>query len=128
MKASVEAAPESAAMQAWLEAKPGVTTGQVAGPGGRPPTSTMYKVGGKLFAILAVRGAPWVIVKSDEHLVEVLKSQYAGIGHRSHLDRRFWICVQLDADVPADEARRLVDASYDLVRATLTKKQQAALG
>jgi predicted DNA-binding protein (MmcQ/YjbR family) len=120
--------PQSAAMHGWLEAKPGVTTGQAPGPGGRPPTSTMYKVGGKLFAILAIRGAPWVIVKSDPHLVDILKSQYAGVGHRSHLDRRFWICIALDADVPQEEARRLVDASYDLVRATLTKKQQAALG
>jgi predicted DNA-binding protein (MmcQ/YjbR family) len=115
-------------MLAWLEGKPGATTSQVAGPGGRAPTASMYKVGGKLFAILAIRGAPWVIVKSDEHLVEILKEQYAGIGHRSHLDRRFWICITLDADVPEAEARRLVDASYDLVRITLTKKQQAALG
>ncbi len=83
MKAPAETAPQSAGMQGWLEAKPGVTTSQVAGPGGRPPTSTMYKVGGKLFAILAIRGAPWVIVKSDPHLVEILREQYAGVGHRA---------------------------------------------
>ena len=48
-------------------------------------------------------------------------------GHRSHLDRRFWISVDLDADVPADEVARLAEASYELVCAGLTRKQQAEL-
>ena len=59
--------------------------------------------------------------------MEVLKGTYAGVGHRSHLDARFWISVDLDADVPADEIERLVDQSYDLVCATLTRKQAAEL-
>jgi predicted DNA-binding protein (MmcQ/YjbR family) len=80
---------------------------------------------GKMFAILSVRGEESVILKS--HFVDVLKDQYQGVGHRSHLDRRFWISVSLDADVPADEIRRLVDASYDNVCAGLTKKQKAEL-
>jgi predicted DNA-binding protein (MmcQ/YjbR family) len=68
-----------------------------------------------------------VILKSDPHLAEILREQYAGVGHRSHLDRRFWISVSLDADVPMDEVERLARASYDLVVAGLTKKQKAAL-
>ena len=82
---------------------------------------------GKTFAILQVRGFENVILKCDPHLVEILKQQYAGVGHRSHLDRRFWICVELDADVPAAEIERLAAGSYDLVRAGLTKKQRSEL-
>ena len=68
-----------------------------------------------------------MILKCDPHLVEILKQQYAGVGHRSHLDRRFWISVNLEADVPAAEIERLAADSYDLVRAGLTRKQRAEL-
>ncbi|MGH8218356.1 MAG: MmcQ/YjbR family DNA-binding protein, partial [Steroidobacteraceae bacterium] len=51
----------------------------------------------------------------------------AGIGHRSHLDRRYWISVSLDADVPAKELKRLIAHSYELVCAKLTGKQKAEL-
>jgi predicted DNA-binding protein (MmcQ/YjbR family) len=118
----------TAALKAILDAKPGATTLARS-----PPRSTQgpevldYKVMGKTFAILSVRRAERVILKCDPHLVEILKEQYAGVGHRSHLDRRYWICVDLDADVPAEEVARLAAGSYELVRAGLTKKQQAEL-
>jgi predicted DNA-binding protein (MmcQ/YjbR family) len=66
-------------------------------------------------------------LRALDNLIEVLKETYAGMGHRSHLDRRHWICVELDADIPADEVARLVDQSYDLVRASSTRKQRAEL-
>ena len=87
----------------------------------------IYKVMGKMFAILAVRGTPNVILKCDAHLAQVLRGHYQGVGHRSHLDRRFWISVDLDSDVPPSEIRRLVDHSYEQVCAGLTRKQKAEL-
>jgi predicted DNA-binding protein (MmcQ/YjbR family) len=87
----------------------------------------IYKVMGKMFAILSVRGSEYVILKCDPHLATMLRDRYAGVGHRSHLDRRYWISVTLDADVPANEIRRLVSQSYDLVCAKLTGKQKAQL-
>ncbi|HEY1751660.1 MAG TPA: MmcQ/YjbR family DNA-binding protein [Caulobacteraceae bacterium] len=119
--------PRAAALQAKLDAKPGAASGAVSAPRGREPLALIYKVGGKTFAILGARADAFVILKCDPHLIEMLKQQYAGVGHRSHLDRRHWISVSLDADVPAAEVERLVDGSYDLVRASLTRKQQAAL-
>lgn len=113
--------------KAWLDAYPGAVGAPLAGPRGSAPLVLIYKVMGKMFAILAVRGAENVILKCDEHLVEILKEQYQGVGHRSHLDRRFWIAVSLDADVPPEEIQRLIAQSYDLVRAGLTRKQQAEL-
>ena len=117
----------SAAMKARLEAKAGATGEVYYAPRGTLPLSVAYKVAGKTFAILMVRGDPQVVLKCDPHLAEILREQYRGIGRRTHLDPRHWIAVTLDADVPDAEAHRLADASYDLVRAGLTKKQQAAL-
>ena len=82
---------------------------------------------GKMFAILTTRRTQNVILKCDPHLAEILREQYDGVGHRSHLDRRFWICVYLDTDVPLDETERLIAQSYDLVCAGLTRKQRAEL-
>jgi predicted DNA-binding protein (MmcQ/YjbR family) len=87
----------------------------------------MYKVMGKIFAILSVRGVEDVILKCDPALVPALREKYDGIGHRSHLDARFWISVRLDADVPPKEIRRLISLSYDLVHSALSAKQKAEL-
>ncbi len=100
---------------------------QRTAPRGSVPNVIIYKVMGKMFAILSVRGEESVILKCEEGLADILREQYAGVGHRSHLDPRHWICVSLDADVPEAEAWRLADRSYDLVCAGLTRKQVAAL-
>ena len=115
--------PSVAALAAVLEAKPGAAGGALPSA----PGVTIYKVMGKIFAILATRRDPYVILKCDPHLAEVLREQYAGVGHRSHLDRRFWISVVLDADVPQGEIERLAGHSYELVVAGLSRKQKAAL-
>jgi predicted DNA-binding protein (MmcQ/YjbR family) len=117
----------TAALKARLEARPGATVTPMSASRGGAPLVVIFKVMGKMFAILSVRGAENVILKCDPHLAEVLREQYAGVGHRSHLDRRFWISVDLDADVPTEEIERLAAHSYELVCAGLTRKQKAAL-
>jgi predicted DNA-binding protein (MmcQ/YjbR family) len=117
----------TASVKAWIEAHPGAE-GRPYAPGkNAPPLVIIYKVMGKMFAILSVRGVEDVILKCDPLLALALRKDYAGIGHRSHLDRRFWISVRLDADVPTKEVKRLVSLSYDLVSASLTAKQRAEL-
>ncbi len=110
-------------LQAALAAKPGA----VCAPLPSAPGVVMYKVMDKIFAILEMRRIEAVILKCDPGLAEILRAQYAGVGHRSHLDRRFWICVDLDADVPEGEILRLAAQSYALVCDKLTRKQKAEL-
>jgi predicted DNA-binding protein (MmcQ/YjbR family) len=117
----------TAAVKAWIEAKPGAQGRAFTPRKNSPPLVVIYKVMGKVFAILSVRGVEDVILKCDPMLASVLRKDYTGVGHRSHLDRRFWISVRLDADVPLREVRRLVSLSYDLVCTKLTAKQRAAL-
>lgn len=117
----------TAALKAHLDAFPGAVAEPYAPPRAALPLILMYKIMGKLFAILAVRGEEYVILKCDPHLAEMLRERHAGVGHRSHLDKRFWIGVSLDADVPAADVKRLAKGSYELVCATLTRKQKANL-
>jgi len=112
------------AVNAMLAAKPRAeATSLPSAPG-----VAIYKIMGKMFAILATRKSQFVVLKSDPHLIEMLKEQYEGIGHRTHLDKRYWLAVTLESDVPNREIKRLIDHSYALVCTTLTKKQQAELG
>ncbi len=111
------------ALKAALAAKPGA----VGAPLPSAPGVLIYKVMDKIFAVLEIRHIEAVILKCDPHMAEILRQQYAGVGHRSHLDRRFWICVDLNADVPVEEILRLATNSYELVCAKLTRKQKAEL-
>ena len=114
-------------MRRWIEAKRGAVGEPFAARNGAAPSAVIYKIMGKMFAILSIRGEEFVILKCDPHLAEMLRAQYEGVGHRSHLDRRFWISINLDADVPAKEIKQLAAKSYDLVASKLTRKQKAAL-
>jgi predicted DNA-binding protein (MmcQ/YjbR family) len=113
----------AAFVKATLAAKPGA----VCAPLPSAPGVLIYKVMDKMFAILEIRRIEAVILKCDPNLAEILHEQYAGVGHRSHLDRRYWICVNLNSDVPAEEIERLATQSYELVRAKLTRKQKGEL-
>jgi predicted DNA-binding protein (MmcQ/YjbR family) len=112
---------------AVLAAKPGAASNPMPAARARVPSVLIYKVMGKMFAIVTLRGVESVILKCDPNLAHALRQQYTGVGHRSHLDKRFWICVTLDADVPAKEVRRLAAHSYELVCSGLTGKQRAEL-
>lgn len=123
----MELGARTTALKAVLDAMPGARGEPMTASRGTLPLVLIYKVMGKMFAILAVRGTENVILKCDPHLAEVLRETYGGVGHRSHLDRRFWIAVDLDADVPTEEIERLAAQSYALVRDGLTRKQKAEL-
>src|SRR5665213_1599667 len=117
------ASKEIEAARAAIEAMPGAQGSRLPSA----PAVTLYKVMGKMFAILEDGKTRGVILKCDPHLAEILREQYAGVGHRSHLDRRFWISVTFDSDVPTGEIERMADHSYDLVCAKLTRKQKTEL-
>jgi predicted DNA-binding protein (MmcQ/YjbR family) len=117
----------TAALKATLDSMPGAVARPLSAPKASAPSVLIYKIMGKMFAILSIRGIENVILKCDSHLAEVLREQYAGIGHRSHLDRRYWISVSLDSDVPSREVKRLAARSYQLVCAKLTAKQKIEL-
>ena len=117
----------TAALKAALDAMPGAVANPMTASRGTSPLVLIYKILGKMFAILSLRGEAFVILKCDPFRADLLRETYRGIGHRSHLDRRYWISIDLDADVPADEIEALVAHSWDQVAATLTRKQREQL-
>ncbi len=110
-----------------IEAMPGAVPTPMTPPRATVPNILMYKVKEKIFAIASIRGQEGVILKCAPDRALALREQYEGVGHRSHLDARFWISVSLDADVPFEEIHDWVRHSYAQVCEKLTKKQRAEL-
>jgi len=90
--------------------------------------AAVFKVAGRMFALVALGGAPGsVSLKCDPDLAVGLRSRYAGITPGYHLNKRHWNTVALDGSVPFEEVLELIDHSYDLVVARLSRTQRDQL-
>jgi predicted DNA-binding protein (MmcQ/YjbR family) len=88
----------------------------------------VFKVAGRMFAMVPLGEAPGsVSLKCDPGLAVGLRGRYAGITPGYHLNKRHWNTVTLDGSVPAAEVRELIDHSYDLVVAGLSRAQRDQL-
>ena len=93
------------------------------------PEMSVFKVGGKMFAISALDRTPLeVSVKSEPELAVDLRDTYAAIRPGYHLNKRHWNTVTLDGSLPDQLIRDLVQDSYDLVVSALPKRTRTQLG
>ena len=67
-------------------------------------------------------------IKCDPDQIEELQDRYEGIRPGYHMNKKHWISVCFNQDVPDSKIRELVRQSYDIVAASLTKKQREELG
>ena len=65
--------------------------------------------------------------KCNPQRSELLRAEFPDIIPGFYCDKRHWISVFLDGDVPEDVLRDLCDCSYRLVFGKLTKKLQREL-
>jgi predicted DNA-binding protein (MmcQ/YjbR family) len=92
------------------------------------PDVLVLKVRKKMFAMANVERQPLgVALKSDPERWLDLLERYDGVTKGPYLDGKHWHLVLLQSDVPADTIRQLVDRSYELVVAGMTRKERAAL-
>src|SRR5690242_4101523 len=102
------------ALQAALDALLGAVGTPWTPPRGSSPLSTLYKVGGKMFAAVTLRGDLYVVLKAPPFICDMLREQYSGVGKRTHLDPRHWVAIDLESDVPDEEILSLARGSYNL--------------
>jgi predicted DNA-binding protein (MmcQ/YjbR family) len=88
--------------------------------------AAVYKVGGKMFAILGPQvDPPRVSVKLPPAEVAALRAQYPDrVLPGYHLDKRHWNTVLLDGTLDDGEVLDLVRQSYDIVIATLPARSR----
>ena len=89
------------------------------------PEAAVFKVAGKVFAILSVFDQPGSIsLKCDPAFAPVLREQYAAVTAGYHLDKRHWNTVQLDGSVPREVLEDWIQDSFELVVAKLPKARR----
>lgn len=93
------------------------------------PDVLVFRVGGKMFALLGWQNQPITLnLKCDPEYAIELRERYAAITPGYHMNKQHWNTLSLDATLPNELVFELVRNSYDMIRASLTKKKRAELG
>lgn len=83
----------------------------------------------KMFALSALDPADLAVsLKCEPALAEQLRAAHPEITGAWHLNKRHWNGVRLDGSLPDSMVRDMVEDSYDLVVASLSRRQQEQLG
>jgi predicted DNA-binding protein (MmcQ/YjbR family) len=114
---------DAAELRAWCLQQPGAVEDFPFGP-----EHSVFKVAGKMFALSALERAPLeVSVKCEPELAVGLRGGYSAIRPGYHLNKRHWNTLTLDASLPDQLVRDLVEDSYDLVVSALPKRVREGL-
>jgi predicted DNA-binding protein (MmcQ/YjbR family) len=96
-------------------------------PFGEVPS--VFKVGGKMFALSALGRTPLAIsLKCDPDLAVELRGGYEAVSPGYHLNKRHWNTVVVGRDAPDQLVREMIEDSYDLVVSKLPKRTREQLG
>lgn len=108
---------------ACLLAKKGATEETPFGP-----DALVYKVMGKMFALVAWEEEPLAIsLKCEPGQALFLRDLYPAVRPGYHMNKKHWNTVTLDGTIPEDEVRGMIDDSYELVVKSLTRAMKEEL-
>ncbi|MFJ2603883.1 MULTISPECIES: MmcQ/YjbR family DNA-binding protein [unclassified Streptomyces] len=93
------------------------------------PETSVFKVGGKMFALSTLDGRPLTVnLKCDPEDAVRLRVEHAGLVVPGwHMNKRHWNTVTVDGALPERLVRELVEDSYDAVVAGLPRAQRLRL-
>ncbi|MCQ1948330.1 MmcQ/YjbR family DNA-binding protein [Arthrobacter sp. zg-Y859] len=97
------------------------------------PESSVFKVGAaagkaKMFALTELAGEPLMIsLKCEPELALQLRAAHPEITGAWHMNKTHWNQVEVASGLPRDMIRDLVEDSYDLVVASLPRKDRESL-
>ena len=104
-------------------AKPGVTESFPFGG-----DALVFKVGGKMFALLATESQPTTInLKCDPERAVQLREEHPAVAPGYHMNKTHWNTITINGSVRTTELQEWIDHSYELVRKSLPKAIQAGL-
>lgn len=93
------------------------------------PDALVFKVLGKLFAIVAWKSDPLrITLKCDPARAIMLRQQYPAVIPGYHMNKQHWNTVTVDRSIPEDELKIMMNDSYRLVASRLKKADRIKLG
>ncbi|MEW5826350.1 MAG: MmcQ/YjbR family DNA-binding protein [Candidatus Bipolaricaulota bacterium] len=91
------------------------------------PDVWVYKVGGRMFALVPTTGALGVTIKLEPPHGQLARAQYSAVAPGYHMNKEHWNTVQLGGDVPDDVVREWISLSHALVVAGLPRRVRSEL-
>ncbi|WP_326994520.1 MmcQ/YjbR family DNA-binding protein [Chitinophaga sp. 212800010-3] len=88
----------------------------------------VYKVRGKVFALGGITEFSSINLKSDPDEAIELRERYEGVTPGYHMNKKHWNTVDLHAGISNRLIMEWIRKSYDLVVASLPKKEREKLG
>lgn len=87
----------------------------------------VFYVGDKWFCFVNAVAFDFCTIRCAPEEIPELLDRYEGVTLGWHMNKRHWISVHFDQDVPDGEILSLVRASYELAKAKLRGDERAAL-
>ena len=92
------------------------------------PETSVFKVGGKMFALSGLSRNPLAVsLKCEPLLAEQLRAAHAAVLPGYHLNKRHWNTVIIDGSLSDRMIRDMLEDSYDLVVSELPRSKRRAL-
>ena len=92
------------------------------------PEVLVYKVAGKLFALLSWQDEPMSInLKCEPNLALQLRDTYPQVTAGYHMNKKHWNTVIADGSLSYALLKEMIDHSYHLVTQSLPKKDREAM-
>jgi predicted DNA-binding protein (MmcQ/YjbR family) len=89
------------------------------------PETSVFKVGGKMFALTALDARPLTVsLKCEPSLAAALRAEHSAVRPGYHLNKRHWITVTLDNSLADELVYGLLEDSYELVVDGLPKRER----
>ncbi|HNQ67609.1 MAG TPA: MmcQ/YjbR family DNA-binding protein [Bacteroidales bacterium] len=84
----------------------------------------VFKVAGKMFALSALEKPANIVLKCDPDRAIELRERYPSIYGAWHMNRTYWNQIDIDGSLSPELIYELIDHSYDLVVAKLSKRER----
>lgn len=85
----------------------------------------VFKVMGKMFAVLMLEKPDMIVVKCDAGYAAELRDEYTAVEPAWHFNKKYWNQIHFNADVEDELIFRLIDHSLDEVVKKFTRKMKA---
>ncbi|NNC83603.1 MAG: MmcQ/YjbR family DNA-binding protein [Flavobacteriales bacterium] len=87
----------------------------------------VFKVGGKMFALTRISSFEYINLKCDPERALELRASHDAIRPGYHMSKTHWNSVYLHQGLEDGLVRELIDHSYSLVYASLSKKVRTSI-
>ncbi len=87
----------------------------------------VFKVMGKMFALMSLSKADSINLKCDPEKAISLREQYRSVLPGFHMSKKHWNTIMFNQSIPDNLLMQWIDDAYNLIVKSLTKKNKELL-